>query len=126
MRRLRVQGREPNQQLPILPLRGLVNARQWEEALTLYENNQGYYQDRKETGDLSEEALRAGLTQLEHWFLLIVEPRPKDKEEVPAWQVRERHKQEKGITAFCDLSLVPYLTPAPIEYRQWLTQFPCQ
>lgn len=96
---------------PIPQLTGCVSKRQFEEALSIYENNQVYYQDRIDDHVLDIPTIRTRLTELEHWFMLIIEPKSTD--DINAWKNRERSKLTKGISGYCDPELYTYIDPLP-------------
>ncbi len=63
---------------------GKVTAGTFDKLLSIYENNQVYYQDKIEDGSISTEDAIKGLTDLECWFMMIIESKPKDKSEIEA------------------------------------------
>jgi hypothetical protein len=92
---------------PLINVGGKVSVTVFEEALSIYENNQVYYQDRIDDHSISIDAIKAGLTELERWFANIPEPKPVD--DVEAWREREIQRQTKGLTAYCDPELHKYI-----------------
>src|SRR5690606_8472358 len=92
-------------------IRGTVSQDKFDDLLSIYENNQVYYQDKIEDKTMSHEEIAVKLTELEHWFLTITEPRPKDPEDIPSWKERNIFKQEKRISMYCDPELHSYITP---------------
>lgn len=77
---------------------GKVSDQAFEEALSVYENNQVFYQDTIDDKSLDIPTIKQRLTELEHWFMCIIEPfHGGDTEEKEAWQQRERFKIIKGI-----------------------------
>ena len=96
--------------------KGKVTRAKFEELLSIYENNQVYYQDELDANNITEQQAKEGLTELEHWFIMFVEPKTReDKEGVI---IRERYKLETGYSAYCDKVLYPYITPATEAMRQ--------
>lgn len=88
----------------LLPFMGMVNITQFNEALAVYENNQVYYQECIDDQSLSVQEITDGLIALEQWFAGIIEPAGCDN--------AEDHRiflATKGITAYCDPELYPYL-----------------
>ena len=94
--------------LPIID--GHVSKTIFDEMLSIYENNQVYYQDRIDDKRMTLDEISQALTTLEHWFILIIEP--KEEDNIESWKERER-KKLTGITAFCDPDLHQYITSAP-------------
>jgi hypothetical protein len=120
---LDLQRQYKNTLRPILPLVGFVTPAQFEEALSIYENNQVYYQDRIDDQDLAISAIQLALTQLEHWFMLIIEPKPIDPEDLPAWRERELTKINTGYSSYCDPDLHQYIQPLSLDHRSIITQY---
>lgn len=96
---------------PLPNVSGRVPAVTFENALAVYENNQVYYQDRIDDRTLTTEAIKDGLNALEQWFGNIIEPKPRDDDDIEAWRDRESMKLTKGVTAYCDPELYQYLKP---------------
>ena len=99
---------------------GGVSQEIFDRALDLYENNQNILQEGLKKYDTAtsttvriilpeETRLRKELRLLEHWFVNIAEPMPTDKSEYQDWLVRERGKQTKGHSAYCDPDLIQFL-----------------
>lgn len=97
--------------LPLPEVKGVVSREKWNEALSVYENNQVYYQDRLEDGKMSFAALRSGLTTLEHWFACVLEP--VDEEELDSWLERQKYKLYNRVTIFCPEELKRFVEPLP-------------
>lgn len=87
------------------PFRGLVNQIQFNEALSVYENNQVYYQECMDDKSLTVADITAGLVQLEQWFAAIIEPDSNDNA-----ADHRKFLQSRGVTAHCDPELYPYLS----------------
>lgn len=117
---LTLQRQYKNNLKPLINVVGKVSSEVFEEALLIYENNQVYYQDRIDNNDLDIKTIQDRLTELEYWFLCIIEPRSNDN--ITDWIERERTKLIKGISAYCDPELYPYITPAPAHIRDLITQ----
>ena len=96
---------------PLLDIVGKVNEKLFELALSIYENNQVFYQDRIDDNTIDMSLIKQGLTHLEYWFMFIAEPKPIFKDEIVSWKERESCKIEKGITSYCDPELYFYITP---------------
>lgn len=103
---------------PVLAVKGRVSAKVFDQALEIYENNQLYYQDRIEAGDLDPTEIGRGLTELEFWFVQIIEPKPRG--DVEAWKIRERNKVKLGISGYCDEELAKYIQPLPAAIRAFI------
>ena len=89
----------------LLPLKGMVNLTQFNQALAVYENNQVYYQECIDDGSITTAAITEGLVALERWFAAIIEPDACDN-----GADHRTFLQKKGVTAHCDPELYPYLT----------------
>lgn len=94
---------------PLINISGKVSSKEFETALQIYENNQVYYQDRIDNKDMDLSVIKYSLTQLEYWFLLIIEPMSNTIDDV---REREHFKLRKGISSYCDPELYNYITPA--------------
>lgn len=106
---------------PLLNITGRVSQGKFDEALAIYENNQVFYQDRLDDKTLDLQAIREGLTHLEHWFACIIEPKTYD--DIESWKERELSKLTKGITAYCDPELYIYIQPLPPNLRSQIKQY---
>lgn len=102
-----------NKLKPLPNLIGCVSSAKFEEALEIYENNQVYYQDRIDDHQMDINTIKRNLTELEYWFIKIIEPRPSDKNDIEEWKNREQTKLDTGRSSYCDPELYPYITPAP-------------
>lgn len=81
----------------------------FEEALTIYENNQSYYLSKIKIG--SEEEVIKILKEidiLEKWFCHIPEPRPKTSSEINEWKLRNKFKKDYGYSKYFDIDLISY------------------
>ena len=87
-------------------LKNNVTQKQFDLALSVYENNQVYYQDRIDDKSIDLETIKNKLTELEKWFININEPKQKD--DIEAWSIREKEKI-KGISSYCDPELYSYI-----------------
>jgi hypothetical protein len=119
-----LQKQYSNQLYHLPPMYGKVSSAAFEEALSIYENNQVFYQDKIDDKTLDTPTIKERLTELEHWFMCIIEPcvSLKDKHEFEAWQERENFKITKGITSYCDPELYSYITPAGKEIKAFISQ----
>lgn len=103
--------------LKALPnVKGIVTCDIFEEMLRIYENNQVYYQDRIEDHTIDIDTIKYGLTQLEHWFMNIIEPCPNNDniyldQDIEDWKSRELFKKCNGMTSYCDNELHKYIKP---------------
>ena len=146
-----LQKQYSNEYRPLINVNGLVSPQTFEEALTIYENNQVYYQDCLDDhkldlpkglkvlpvgdteyllprGNLPANRLKidlpnikAGLTSLEHWFMFIIEPRSTD--DIESWREREKCKVLNGISAYCDPELHQHIQPLPQNSRELIRQY---
>lgn len=69
----------------------------WEEALSIYENNQQYYLQEINKG------VKIDIKELEDWFNAISEPKSDD------WQYKQEFKKKNGYSIYFDTDLLPYL-----------------
>lgn len=106
------------EQLP--DVKGVVSREIFEKMLEIYENNQVFYQDKLEEGILHISIVKQGLTKLEHWFAMILEP--VDSEDVDDWLARESYKIEKRVTIFCDEHLAKYCDPIPDKIIRFIKE----
>ena len=114
---LTLQKQYVNELYHIPPITGRVSPSTFENALSIYENNQVYYQDRIDDGALDVPNIRKRLTELEHWFISIIEPVPDDIRDIESRKSREQFKISNGLSAYCDPELYPYITRAPAELK---------
>jgi hypothetical protein len=105
---------------PLINVIGKVSHETFEDALSVYENNQVYYQDRIDDKVVDIETVKICLTQLEHWFACIIEPEPVD--DIEAWKERELSKVFKGLSPYCDPELHKYIQPLPSNLRTQIRQ----
>ena len=93
-------------------IKGEVSLEKYEDLLEIYENNQVYYQDCIENGSLTYDQLCTCLTELEYWFICIIEPydySDYDVDEHAEWKTREQFKVNKGYSGYCDPELYFYI-----------------
>jgi len=110
-------------ELKALPaISGNVSHDVFEYALSIYENNQVYYQDRIDDCKLDTETIKQKLTELEHWFMCIIEPNAPGNhaDDIIARKEREEFKLNRGISRYCDPELYPYITPANTDIRSFI------
>lgn len=89
----------------------------FEGLLDKYENNQSYYLLEKD--NLSREEVIKGLTDMEKWFVLLIEPHPKlpnkksDKkvflDELHQWLKREKFKTIYFRSYYCNDDVIDFL-----------------
>jgi len=100
-------------------IKGKVSLEEYEELLEIYENDQVYYQDCIENGNLTYDELCIYLTELEYWFICITEPynySDYDVDDHTEWKTREQFKLNKGYSGYCDPDLYFYIKqPLPQE-----------
>jgi len=111
------------QELP--KIYGKVTHKTFEKALSVYENNQVFYQDKIDDKTLDINVIKERLTELEHWFMCVIEPVPtmKNEEEIKEWKEREKFKINRGISSYCDPELYTYITPAGDEIKAFISMF---
>jgi hypothetical protein len=95
---------------------GVVSPEKFEELLLIYENNQMYYQDQLEDKTQEIALIRENLTILEHWFLLIIEPQPRNYD-LESWNDRYLSINQTGYSAYGDPDLQTYITPLSLDQR---------
>jgi len=105
-------------------IKGKVNFDEYDELLEIYENNQVYYQDCIQHETMTYDQLCDALTELEYWFICIVEPynyREYDEDEYDEWKTREQFKYNKGYSGYCDPELYFYIKqPLPLEIINYI------
>lgn len=106
----------------LINVSGRVSQRMFEDVLAIYENNQVYYQDRIDDQAIPIQSIKDGLNALEQWFGCIIEPKPRDTDELEAWHDREMKKLTKGVTAYCDPELYKYIIPFNETLRAHIKQ----
>lgn len=117
---LSLQKQYYNELKPIPNITGKVSRKLFDEALQIYENNQVYYQDRIDEDDMDKPTISKYLTELEHWFMCIIEPRVPD--DVEGWKQREKSKLTKGVSAYCDPEVYPYIKSLPADVKLYIKQ----
>ena len=117
---LLLQKQYSTQFKPLLNVSGKTTHAIFEDALSVYENNQVYYQDRIDDKTISMVDICAGLSALEHWFMSIIEPKSLD--DVDAWKVRESSKLINGFSSYCDPELHQYIQPMSSHTRDYIKQ----
>jgi hypothetical protein len=100
---------------------GRVSNMIFEESLSIYENNQVYYQDRLDDQKIDIDSINLGLTTLEHWFMCIIEPRPRD--DIDAWRIRELSKLQIGFSFYCDPELHKHIQTLPSHISNLIKQY---
>jgi hypothetical protein len=108
------------QLMPITKSQGRVNQDTFDQALRIYENNQVYYQDQLDEGNITIEQFKFELTKLEKWFLCIIEPRQSD--DLDAWRNRELGKIKRGVSGYCDLEVIKYIEKPSQETINYISQ----
>lgn len=98
-----------NELRDMIAVSGIVSTKKFEKILAIYENNQVYYQDCMDNNELDIEVIKSKLTELERWFMKVIEPKPTD--DIEAWHERQNFKAQRGISAYCDPNLHKYITP---------------
>ena len=108
---MNLQKQYKNVLKPLPKITGRITPNKFEEALSIYENNQVYYQDRLDEPDHDVDKISQKLQELENWFIKIAEPKPRDSKEIPEWITREQFKNDHGVTMYCDKELYKYILP---------------
>ena len=107
---------------PLPNVTGRVTPKTFEELLSIYENNQVYYQDCLDNITMfSIDTIRKGLTELEQWFICIIEPKSTDSD--AEWKNRELSKIDTGYSPYCDPELHKYIPTAPPHIIAIIRQF---
>jgi len=107
-------------------IKGRVSLEIYEELLEIYENNQVYYQDCMQNESMTYDHLCEALTELEYWFICIIEPYDHndpdlDKDDYNEWKSREQFKINKGFSGYCDPDLYFYIKqPLPQEIIRFI------
>lgn len=101
---------------------GIVPQNIFDEALSIYENNQVYYQECSDRNLIDDNSLRDGLTKLEHWFCCIIEPNPINSNEVDEWKDRELYKLRYGLSVHCDPTLYHNINKITENIKFFLTE----
>lgn len=78
---------------------GSVTQNVFDRVLDIYEANQATCEEFM--SGMKEDELRTYLSALESWFVLIIEPRPNNRLDWPAWQHREMTKFLEGVSTYC-------------------------
>ena len=118
-----LQKRYSTEIKPMINISGKVPQHVFDQVLLLYENNQVYYQDCIDNQNLQADDIKVGLTQLEQWFMCIIEPRPTDNADTEAWKNRELMKLATGISSYCDPELHSYIRPLPPDIRTAIIKY---
>ena len=105
-------------------IKGKVTLKEYDELLEIYENNQVYYQDCIQNETLTYDQLCVDLTELEYWFICIIEPydyEDYDLDDYSDWKTREQFKYNKGYSGYCDPDLYFYIKqPLPQEIINYI------
>lgn len=105
-------------------IKGKVSLEEYEELLEIYENNQVYYQDCIQNETSTYDQLCIDLTELEYWFICIVEPYDYDEydlDDYSDWKTREQFKYNKGYSGYCDPDLYFYIKqPLPQDIINYI------
>lgn len=119
---LSLQKQYTNQLKPLINISGVVSIENFEIALAIYENNQVFYQDCLDNSSLNIDDIKIQLTNLEHWFMAIIEPKPKLIIEIDEWRKRELFKLTNGYSSYCDPLLLSYISPPSNELKQFIAK----
>lgn len=113
-------ARRRDNDLMILPrgVGGLVTPEIFSQCLTVYENNQVYYQQQTIRQGRTLMSFQDELTDLEMWFLNIIEPVPTDRDDWMSWATRMRGKTNDQYSGYCDPEILPVLGPIPMALYQ--------
>lgn len=117
---LNLQKHFRNELKELVQISGYVNEECFEKVLEIYENNQVFYQEKLEDGEMSVDMAKEKLTELERWFVCIIEPKPKSNSEVPDWILREEYKLNTGYSSYCDKELYCYITPISDHVKNYV------
>lgn len=117
---LNLQKRYNNELRELVQISGKVDEKTFEKVLEIYENNQVFYQDKMDNNEIDHSTLCEKLTELEHWFICVIEPKPKDKIGITDWIEREKYKLLTGYSKYCDTELYEYIRPAPENIKNFI------
>lgn len=99
-------------------LEGKGTHKKFNDQIEKYENNQYYWNKKYKKGKISKEELIQNLTDLEKWFVCIIEPPPKRLKKIPIesymkelepWRNREHIKYKHTRSYYCDDDVIPLL-----------------
>ncbi len=88
-----------------------INSRKrynFNEALSIYENNQSYYLDLIENNIEKVNLIIKDVEALERWFLFVKEPKPINEDDIEEWNKREQFKIVYGYSKYFDPTLLYY------------------
>jgi len=125
-----LKGYHKHQLMPCPDIFGPVNYKDFDTLLSIYENNQVYYQDCLDNNLLTEDQIKHELSKLEFWFICIIEPHPvtqngeleEDEYYINKWKDREINKLVNGYSSYCDPELYQYITPLPNNIKLYLNK----
>lgn len=108
----------PRLKRPDKKISGWIKSKQAQKVfytqLDKYQNNQYCYLQRLESGKISSIQVKKNLTELEMWFIQIIEPFPEKKdikyqEYLKKWFEREQIKYKFSRSYYCEEEVLPYL-----------------
>jgi hypothetical protein len=117
---LSLQQQFSNTYKELIPLSGIVTREQFENALTIYENNQVYYKEMLEKNKITFDEFKKGLNELEQWFIVIIEPASTDYDE---WREFEKSKLRNGYSKYCDKDVTYVIEFLPDEIRNTIQKY---
>lgn len=80
----------------------------FEDALSIYENNQSYYLKLIEDQSVNTQLILKDVETLERWFCQIKEPKPVNEDEIEGWEKREEFKRVYEYSKYFDPILLYY------------------
>lgn len=122
--------RNPRLKRPDTKLSGWIKSKKAQETFDLqlekYQHNQYFYLQRLEKGKVSEKQTRRDLTDLEMWFVQIIEPPPKKTRKktsnygkyLEGWLKRERVKYQFSHSYYCDEEALKHLDKERLDAIQ--------
>jgi len=99
-------------------LKGTAVHKKYTDQLEKYENNQFYWYNKYKNGNITKEKLIKNLTELEKWFVCVIEPPPKKYKKDPIqvymisleqWLEREKTKYKNTRSYYCDDEVLSYI-----------------
>lgn len=118
---INLQKQYTNKLLSCPSVKGKVTSTKFKQYLSIYENNQVFYQDKLDDKTMTLDNIKIALTNLEHWFMAIIEPKP-PRDEIDMWREREKSKITTKRSPYCDPELYEYITPASDELINYISE----
>lgn len=122
--------KNPRLKKPNSKLSGWIKSKKAQDTFDLqlekYQHNQYCYLQRLETGKTSKEQTQRNLTDLEMWFVQIIEPPPKKTRKktlnyekyLEEWLKRERVKYQFSRSYYCEAEALKHLNRKRLDTIQ--------